>query len=170
MQDSKTGLWLDILDEPNAEKNYFEASASSMFVTTLFKAVRLGFIDEKYLATAQKGYDGVIKKFVKEENGQLSFHGTVSVSGLGGSPYRDGSLQYYFSEPIVVNDPKGIGAFIQSSVEAEYANISKIGKGKKSVLAPIRNNEYLEGRKITNFFVNLDASKKITQLHQTKVN
>ena len=141
VQDAKTGVWLDILDAPNAEKNYFEASASSMFVTALFKAVRLGFVDVKYLAAAQKGYDGVVKKFVKEVDGQVSFHGTVSVSGLGGSPYRDGSLQYYFSEPVVVNDPKGMGAFIQASVEAELASISKIGKGKTILLDAFFNNE-----------------------------
>jgi unsaturated rhamnogalacturonyl hydrolase len=141
VQDAKTGLWLDILDVPNAEKNYFEASASSMFVTVLFKSVRLGFIDEKYLIAAQKGYDGIIKKFINEEEGKLSLQGTVSVSGLGGNPYRDGSLQYYFSEPVVANDPKGMGAFIQSSVEAEWASIPKEGKGKTVVLDAFYNNE-----------------------------
>jgi unsaturated rhamnogalacturonyl hydrolase len=141
VQDAKTGVWLDILDVPHAEKNYFEASASSMFVTVLFKAVRLGLIDEKYVIAAQKGYDGIINKFIKEEEGQVSLQGTVSVSGLGGTPYRDGSLQYYFSEPVVVNDPKGIGAFIQSGVEAEYASFSKVGKGKTVVLDAFYNNE-----------------------------
>ena len=141
VQDAQSGVWLDILDVPKAEKNYHEASASSMFVTVLYKAVRLGYVDEKYLIAAHKGYDGIIKNFVKEEEGQVSFHGTVSVSGLGGNPYRDGSLKYYFSEPVVVNDPKGIGAFIQSSVEAELARISKIGKGKSIVLDAFYNKE-----------------------------
>ncbi len=141
VQDAQTGVWLDILDVPKAEKNYYEASASSMFVTVLFKAVRLGYIDEKYLSAAHHGYDGIVKKFVREHEGQVSFHGTVSVSGLGGNPYRDGSLQYYFSEPVVVNDPKGMGAFIQSSVEAELASISKIGKGKTIVLDTYYNKE-----------------------------
>jgi unsaturated rhamnogalacturonyl hydrolase len=112
-----------------------------MFVTVLYKAVRLGYVDEKYLIAAHKGYDGIIKKFVKEEEGQVSFHGTVSVSGLGGNPYRDGSLQYYFSEPVVINDPKGMGAFIQSSVEAELASIAKIGKGKSIILDAFYNKE-----------------------------
>jgi unsaturated rhamnogalacturonyl hydrolase len=151
VQDTQSGLWLDILDVPKADKNYYEASASSMFVTTLFKAVRLGYVEEKYTTNAQRGFDGIVNKFVKEENGDLSFQGTVSVSGLGGTPYRDGSLQYYFSEPVVVNDPKGMGAFIQASVEAELATISKIGKGKSIVLDAYYNNELKKGPSGNNY-------------------
>jgi unsaturated rhamnogalacturonyl hydrolase len=159
VQDAQTGVWLDILDVPKAEKNYYEASASSMFVTVLYKAVRLGYVDEKYLTAAHKGYDGIVKKFVKEEEGQVSFHGTVSVSGLGGNPYRDGSLQYYFSELVVVNDPKGMGAFIQASVEAESASISKIGKGKTVVLDAFYNNEIKKDASGNNYHWHYDWSE-----------
>ena len=141
VQDSKKGIWLDILDAPLAEKNYFEASASSMFVTVLFKAVRNGYIENSYLTAAEKGYAGIIANFIKEENGQTNLYGTVSVSGLGGNPYRDGSLSYYLNEPVVVNDPKGVGAFIQCSTEAELAKIPKKGKGKTVLLDAFYNNE-----------------------------
>jgi unsaturated rhamnogalacturonyl hydrolase len=118
-QDAKSGLWWDIMDLPGKEKNYLEASASSMFVYALAKGVRLGYLPKKYLPTAQKGYEGIIKEFIKTENGQVNLHGTVSVSGLGGNPYRDGSYEYYMSEKVVVNDPKGVGAFLQASNEME---------------------------------------------------
>ncbi|WEA01907.1 hypothetical protein [Mucilaginibacter sp. SJ] len=36
------------------------------------------------------------------------------ISGLGGKPYRDRSYEYYFSEKVITNDAKGIGAFIFS--------------------------------------------------------
>jgi unsaturated rhamnogalacturonyl hydrolase len=42
---------------------------------------------------------------------------TVSVGGLGGSPYRNGTFEYYISEPIATNDPKGVGPFMMASVE-----------------------------------------------------
>lgn len=58
--------------------------------------------------------------FIVNDAGQFNLKGTVSVSGLGGNPYRDGSLDYYFKEPVVVNDPKGMGAFLQATVEAEF--------------------------------------------------
>jgi unsaturated rhamnogalacturonyl hydrolase len=62
----------------------------------------------------------LVANFISREKGQLNLKGTVSVSGLGGNPYRDGSLDYYFKEPVVVNDPKGMGAFLQATVEAEF--------------------------------------------------
>jgi unsaturated rhamnogalacturonyl hydrolase len=43
------------------------------------------------------------------------------VAGLGGNPYRDGSYEYYLSEKVVTNDPKGVGAFLLASVEMETA-------------------------------------------------
>jgi unsaturated rhamnogalacturonyl hydrolase len=33
-------------------------------------------------------------------------------------------LDYYFKEPVMVNDPKGMGAFLQCVVEAEYAHFN----------------------------------------------
>jgi unsaturated rhamnogalacturonyl hydrolase len=113
-QDKKSGLWLDVMayDGPGKEKNYFEASASSQFVYALAKGVRMGYLDKRMLKVAKKGYAGLLSRFVKEENGRVHLHGTVKVSGLGGDPYRDGSFNYYMSEPVIVDDPKGIGAFL----------------------------------------------------------
>ncbi|MBC7889434.1 MAG: glycoside hydrolase family 88 protein [Ferruginibacter sp.] len=143
VQDAKSGVWYDIVDLPNRSKNYKEASASSMLVYTLAKAVRNGYIPAGYLQNAKKGYDGIIKEFIKvDSDGQTNLEGTVSVSGLGGKPYRDGSFDYYMSEKVVVNDPKGIGAFIMCSVEMEMAALPKPGKGKQVLLDAWFNNEW----------------------------
>ena len=142
VQDTKSGVWYDIIDKPTAPKNYKEASASSMLVYTLAKAVRKGYIPSTYLANAKKGYAGIIKEFIKNEDGQVNLHGTVAVSGLGGNPYRDGSFEYYMSEPVVVNDAKGVGAFINCAVEMEMADKQSIGKGKTVVLDYYFNNEW----------------------------
>jgi unsaturated rhamnogalacturonyl hydrolase len=150
VQDARTGLWWDILNMPGREKNYFEASASSMFVYTMAKGVRLGYLSQSYLTVAKKGYDGILKKFIKEENSQTNLHGTVSVSGLGGNPYRDGSFEYYMSEKVIVNDPKGVGAFIQAANEMEMVPTLSYGKGKTVVLDYYFNNEWKDanGRNI----------------------
>jgi rhamnogalacturonyl hydrolase YesR len=93
-----------------------------MFVYALQKGVRLGYLDKKYAAVAQKGYQGIVKEFVKPApDGTLALNGTVSVGGLGGTPYRDGSYEYYLSEPLKQNDFKGVGPFIMASVEMEMA-------------------------------------------------
>ena len=142
VQDPATGLWFDILNLPKEKDNYFEASASAMFVCATAKAVRLGLLPTSYLAVATKGYDGIVKKFIKkDEKGYTNLEGTVSVSGLGGKPYRDGSFAYYMSEKVVVNDPKGVGAFIQAANEMEWHAAPKLGNKQVFLLDDYFNAE-----------------------------
>jgi unsaturated rhamnogalacturonyl hydrolase len=141
VQDQKTGLWWDVLNFPNRKGNYLEASASSMFVYTLAKAVRLGYLPSSFLTVAKNGYGAIIKKFIIINNRQTNLQGTVSVSGLGGKPYRDGSYQYYISEKVVTNDPKGVGAFILASNEMEMLPTLSLGKGKTVLLDYYFNHE-----------------------------
>lgn len=130
-QDAKSGVWYQMTTQGTRKGNYFEASASCMFVYALAKGVRMGYLPATYLASAKKGYAGILKEFVEEEaNGTLSLNKTVSVGGLGGSPYRDGTYEYYLSEPIRKNDLKGVGPFIFASVEMEIAEENNLGKGK----------------------------------------
>ena len=125
-QDAKTGLWYDIINKQTTPKNYREASASCMLVYTLAKGVRKGYLPAQYLQNARKGYDGILKEFIETDaSGQTNLKGTVAVSGLGGNPYRDGSFDYYMSEPVIVNDPKGMGAFINCAVEMEMPSANK---------------------------------------------
>ena len=142
-QDKQSGLWYQMVDQGTRKGNYFEASASCMFVYTLGKASRLGYIPESYAVNAKRGYDGILKNFVeKEKDGTISLNKTVSVGGLGGTPYRDGSYDYYLSEPIRKNDLKGIGPFIFASVEMEIAAENAVGKGKTVALDNYFNHEF----------------------------
>ena len=141
VQDAKSGLWWDVLNFPNRKGNYEEASASCMFVYTLAKGVRLGYLPSSYLASAKKGYAGIIQKFITNVDGQTNLEGTVSVSGLGGHPYRDGSYDYYIKEKVVTNDAKGIGAFILASNEMELLPTLSVGKGKTVTLDYYFNHE-----------------------------
>lgn len=142
-QDPKSGVWYDVLDKGTEKGNYLESSASSMFVYALAKGVRNGYLPESFLQTADKGYKGIITQFIETDaSGQVNLKGTVSVSGLGGNPYRDGSYQYYLSEKVVTNDPKGIGAFLQASVEMERVANRNLGKGKTVILDSYFNDEH----------------------------
>jgi unsaturated rhamnogalacturonyl hydrolase len=141
-QDPKSGLWYQVLDKPTGKGNYLEASASCMFVYSIAKAVRLEYLPKTYLKIAQKGYDGIKKEFVEQAGGgKVNLKGTVSVAGLGGNPYRDGSYEYYLSEKVITNDPKGVGAFLLASNEMEIAALPKLGLGKKVILDYYFNNE-----------------------------
>jgi unsaturated rhamnogalacturonyl hydrolase len=142
-QDSNSGLWYQIMDQGTREGNYFEASASCMFVYALSKASRMEYIPEHYLENARKGYAGILQKFIETEpNGTISLNGTVSVGGLGGTPYRDGSYAYYLSEPIRKNDLKGLGPFIFASIEMEMAAENSVGKNKVVTLDNHFNREF----------------------------
>lgn len=97
---------------------------------------------QSYMNVARKGYNGIIKEFMKTDAGGLTnLKGTVSVAGLGGNPYRDGSYKYYLSEKVIVNNPKGVGAFLLASNEMEIASMPKSGKGKTVMLDNYFNNE-----------------------------
>jgi len=121
VQSKTTGVWWQVIDAPGQPKNYPEASASAMFVYSLSKAVRNGWLDRKrYGQAAQHGYKGVIDQFVHvDDRDQVNLTSICKVAGLGGDPYRDGSFDYYTSTDIVANDPKGLGAFVLASVEHE---------------------------------------------------
>lgn len=141
VQDAATGLWYDVPNLPREKGNYREASASCMLVYTLAKAVREGYLPARYLVQAKKGYEGIKREFLQKTDTRLDLKGTVSVSGLGGNPYRDGSFAYYMSEPVVVNDPKGIGAFILCAAEMELLSAPPVGAGKTVVLDRFFNSE-----------------------------
>jgi unsaturated rhamnogalacturonyl hydrolase len=117
-QDKETGLWYQVLDQGSREGNYLESTASSMFTYTLLKAVRNGYISSDYKNVATKAYNGIVENLIKDNgDGTISLTQCCSVAGLGGDPYRDGSYEYYISEPIRDNDPKGVGPFIMASLE-----------------------------------------------------
>ena len=117
-QDTKSGLWYQVLDQGSREGNYLEATGSSMFAYALLKATRKGYISNDYKAVALKAYSGILKNLIKNNSdGTISLTKCCSVAGLGGNPYRDGSYEYYIKEPVRDNDPKGVGPFILASLE-----------------------------------------------------
>ena len=120
VQDSKTGLWYQVLDKGSEKGNYLEASASSMFVYTFAKGARKGYLPTSYKTIAKKGYDGIIKNLISvEKDGTVNLNQNCAVAGLGGTPYRSGTYEYYVNEEIRPNDPKGTGPFILASLELE---------------------------------------------------
>ncbi len=124
-QDADTGLWWQVMDQGSREGNYLEATCSSMFVYALAKGINRGYLPrDKYLPTVLKGYEGIIRDFIRTDaDGTISLTRCCEVAGLGytnskGRP-RDGSFEYYISEPIIDNDLKGVGPFILAGIEVE---------------------------------------------------
>jgi unsaturated rhamnogalacturonyl hydrolase len=89
-----------------------------MFTYALLKAARLGYISKEYSEVAERGYKGIVTQLIKtNSDGTISLTKCCSVAGLGGNPYRSGTFEYYISEPVRDNDPKGVGPFIMASIE-----------------------------------------------------
>jgi len=112
----ENGTWFQVTNKPNAIGNYPEASGSSMFTYMLAKAINKGYLDNNYQDKALFAYQGLLNQFA-----HISYDGSISVtninrvSGLGWG--RNGTYEYYMSEPIVSNDPKGLAPFIMAGIQ-----------------------------------------------------
>jgi unsaturated rhamnogalacturonyl hydrolase len=126
-QDAGTGLWWQVMDQGGRKGNYLEATASAMFVYALAKGVNHGYLPCDFAAAAEKGYSGIIQHLIKADGpNRWSLTQCCAVAGLGfknsaGRP-RDGSFDYYVSEPIRDNDLKGLGPFILAGLELQHLN------------------------------------------------
>jgi unsaturated rhamnogalacturonyl hydrolase len=148
IQDPSSGLWYQVPNFPGRKGNYLEASASNMFIYAFAKGARKGYLPSTYLTAAEKAYAGALKNFITTDAaGYIHLEKTVSVGGLGGVPYRDGSYEYYLSEPLRQDDLKGVGPFILASLEMEIAKELSVGKGKKVVLDYFFNHETKNGQR-----------------------
>ena len=77
-----------------------------------------GYLPKRMTAWAEKAFYGTCDKYLsKNPDGSLQLDGICLVAGLGGKDHRDGSLAYYFSEPVVCNDAKGVGPLVLAYTE-----------------------------------------------------
>ncbi|MCR5279927.1 MAG: glycoside hydrolase family 88 protein [Lachnospiraceae bacterium] len=93
-------------------KNYLETSGSAIFAYCLKKGVKEGLLSEEYYNKGEECFKGICDTYLREENGKMHLGGICLVAGLGGKDRRDGSFDYYMSEPVVQDDAKGTAPFI----------------------------------------------------------
>ncbi|WP_163269076.1 glycoside hydrolase family 88/105 protein [Chelativorans alearense] len=116
---TREAMWLQVIDRPDLVGNYAETSATAMLTYALIKAGRLGLLDgaaalgrESLLALTQRALQ-------RSEDGIVRLGGICRVAGLGGysGVYRDGTAGYYLTEPVVADDPKGVGPLMMAKAE-----------------------------------------------------
>ena len=120
--DPETGMYWQVVDQGGREGNYLETSGSSMIAYAMMKGARLGVLDGKYSALGRKTFDGICEKYLTfNENGEINLGGICLVAGLGPETdrRRDGSYEYYISEPVVENDAKGVAPFVMCYTEVK---------------------------------------------------
>jgi unsaturated rhamnogalacturonyl hydrolase len=121
VQDS-SGLWWQVMDQGDRAGNYLEESASCMFAYALAKGARQGHLSAAHRRLARRAYDAIVERFVRaDRDGNVDVTGCCVGTGLGGTPDRDGSFDYYAARPVATNDHHGVGAFLLASVEIERA-------------------------------------------------
>lgn len=119
--DPESGMYYQVVDRASENGNYLETSGSSMIAYAMLKGARLGVLEKKYAAQGQKTFDGIVKRYLKFDNGQMELGGICLVAGLGpeSDRRRDGTYAYYISEPIVKNDAKGVAPLVMCYMEVK---------------------------------------------------
>ncbi len=117
-QDPETKLFLQLVNMPEVEGNYLETSGSTMVAYAIMKACRLGILQaEKYRRIGEDIWNGILKEKLVMEDGRPHLTGICLVAGLGPKDERDGSVEYYLSEPIVSDEEKGAGVLMMAYSE-----------------------------------------------------
>ncbi|MDE6105409.1 MAG: glycoside hydrolase family 88 protein [Clostridia bacterium] len=112
-------MFWQVVDQGGRQGNYLETSGSAMIAYAMMKGARLGFVDKKFATVGEQVFNGICKEYLTEKDCKLNLGGICLMAGLGpeSNRKRDGSFEYYISEPVVENDAKGTGPFVMAYTE-----------------------------------------------------
>ena len=114
----ESGMFYQLPALPQQEGNYLETSGTAIIAYGILKAVRLGFLPQKYKSFGEKAFFGTAEKYLSfNDKNEPQLGGICLVAGLGGADKRDGSIKYYLSEPIVKNEAKGVAPMLLAYTE-----------------------------------------------------
>lgn len=119
-QDRESCLFYQVVDRPELPGNYLETSGSAMASYALLKGSRLGMLSgEAYRRHGEDILCGLCARHMRMDGGRLHLTQICRTGGLGpaGDPRRDGTPEYYVSEPIVEDNGHGAAALIMAYSE-----------------------------------------------------
>ncbi|WP_071130294.1 glycoside hydrolase family 88/105 protein [Enterococcus timonensis] len=117
-QDADSKLFYQVTDLGGREGNYLETSGSCAISYTLMKAARLEIIASENFERGKEILEHVVSEKLSNDQDGFALNDICLVAGLGGMngrgtvKVRDGSFEYYISEPKVQNDAKGVAPLI----------------------------------------------------------
>ena len=117
--DKESGMLWQVPNQVGREGNYPETSGSAMIAYFYLKGARLGMLDKSYAKIGADIFNSICSRYLTETDGKLNLGGICLVAGLGpeNNRRRDGTYEYYISEPIVENDAKGLAPFLMCYTE-----------------------------------------------------
>jgi len=106
-QDSKTGLWYQVVDKGELSDNWHDTSGSAMFVYAIKKAKELGLAEDAiYGSVVDKGYEGIISKV------KINDQGFVDIYDACDGLCVKSSYDEYINYPKKVNAKEAVAAFL----------------------------------------------------------
>jgi len=122
--DPQTKLLYQVTNMGDREGNYLETSGSAAIAYSMMKGARLGYLPSEYYSKGFAIFSSLEKHKLVLTESEFVLKDVCLVAGLGGMPghgeykLRDGTFEYYVSEPRVNNDAKGLAPFLFSCAEA----------------------------------------------------
>jgi len=123
VQDKSTKMFYQVTDAGEREGNYLETSGTCAIAYALMKGARLEYLPSYYFDYGKEIFDAVVALKLENDNNTFVLKDICLVAGLGGMPgkgdykERDGTFEYYISEPRVNNDAKGVAPFLFAYAE-----------------------------------------------------
>lgn len=116
-QDTKTGLWYQVIDRGDAPDNWIETSCSAMFAYAFAKGYHKGLLEKRYYDCASRAFASLLNNHVYvDERGLLYLDQTVKVATLNPAVSK-GDYHYYVGLERRINDYKGLAALLYASME-----------------------------------------------------
>lgn len=108
-QDVDSGLWFTVTDQGGNYKNYFETTASALFVYGIQKAIKFGWINNSYQEYVNKAKDALNRKIYIDGDNNVIVTGISGITGVG-------DYDYYVNIPVRTGDDYsyGEGVFLQT--------------------------------------------------------
>ncbi len=114
VQDTRTGLWYQVVDKGDQADNWHDTSGSAMFVYAIQRAIDLGYISgEKYSPVVKRGYEGIVSKAMVRDDGLVDIYDSCDGVCVQRS-YHD-----YINYPKVVNAKEAMGGFLWATAIVE---------------------------------------------------
>jgi len=121
--DPASKMFYQVTNAADREGNYLETSGSCAIAYALMKGARLGYLPQYYYGYGKEIFDSVVAHKLVLTDDTFALKDICLVAGLGGMPgkgdykLRDGTFEYYISEPKVDNDAKGVAPFLFAYAE-----------------------------------------------------
>ena len=115
VQDSKTGMWCQVVDKPKEAGNWNETSGTGMFIYLIRNSINKGYISrEEYLPVVQQAYAGIITKAATAADGGIDIRDCSSIGIMD-------NYQAYINCPKEVNPFAGVTSFILGTGIMEHS-------------------------------------------------